>query len=130
MAAMRCANGKLVPGLPTWPLDAQSARYTVVQSSFTVWLVDPGFPLVMKVTIIGAGGIGGYVGATLALAGEDVTFIARGRNLEAIRNAGIKLIMSDGSEHVTKDVHVTDDYDDVGDQEVLILAMKAHQLEA
>ena len=39
----------------------------------------------MKVAIIGAGAIGGYVGAKLALAGEDVTFIVRGENLEAIR---------------------------------------------
>ena len=39
----------------------------------------------MKVAIIGAGAIGGYVGAKLALAGDDVTFIVRGANLDAIR---------------------------------------------
>ena len=46
----------------------------------------------MKIAIIGAGAIGGLVGAKLALAGEDLTFIVRGRNLEAIRKQGIKLI--------------------------------------
>ena len=47
----------------------------------------------MKIAIIGAGAIGGYVGVKLALAGEDVTFIVRGANLEAIKNNGKKLIM-------------------------------------
>ena len=40
----------------------------------------------MKIAIVGAGAIGGLVGAKLALAGEEVTFIVRGTNLEAIRN--------------------------------------------
>lgn len=51
----------------------------------------------MKIAIIGAGAIGGYVGVKLALAGEDVTFIVRGANLEAIKNNGMKLIMEDGN---------------------------------
>ena len=38
----------------------------------------------MKITVVGAGAIGGYLGAKLSAAGEDVTFIARNRNLEAI----------------------------------------------
>jgi 2-dehydropantoate 2-reductase len=84
----------------------------------------------MKITIIGAGGIGGYVGAKLAFAGEDVTFIVRGANLEAICAAGIKLIKNDGSEQVARGVHATANYDDLGPQEVVILAMKAHQLQA
>ena len=50
----------------------------------------------VKIAIIGAGAIGGYVGAKLALAGEDVTFIVRGANLEVIRKKGMKLIMHDG----------------------------------
>ena len=53
----------------------------------------------MKVAIIGAGAIGGYVGVKLALAGEDVTFIVRGANLAAIRRNGMRLIMADGTEH-------------------------------
>ncbi len=50
----------------------------------------------MRVAIIGVGAIGGYVGIKLALAGEDVTFIARGANLEALRSRGIRLITADG----------------------------------
>ena len=84
----------------------------------------------MKIAIIGAGAIGGYVGVKLALAGEDVTFIVRGANLEAIRKNGMKLVMHDGSEHVARDVKATNDYAAAGVQDILILAMKAHQLEA
>jgi 2-dehydropantoate 2-reductase len=84
----------------------------------------------MKIAIIGAGAIGGYVGVKLALAGEDVTFIVRGANLEAIRNNGMKLIMHDGSEHVARQVKATNDYAAAGVQDIVILAMKAHQLDA
>ncbi len=84
----------------------------------------------MKVAIIGAGGIGGYVGAKLALAGEDLTFIVRGANLTAIGRNGMRLIMADGAEHVAANVRATDNYDDAGPQDLVILAMKAHQVEA
>ena len=84
----------------------------------------------MKIAIIGAGAIGGYVGVKLALAGEDLTFIARGANLAAIRNDGMKLIMRDGSEHVARAVRVTDDYAEAGVHDLVVLAMKAHQVEA
>ncbi len=84
----------------------------------------------MKIAVIGAGAIGGYVGVKLALAGEDVTFIVRGANLEAIRKNGMKLIMADGTEHVARDVRATNDYVEAGPQEVVILAMKAHQVSA
>jgi len=84
----------------------------------------------MKIAIIGAGAIGGYVGVKLALAGEDVTFIVRGANLEAIRKNGMKLIMHDGSEHIARDVKATNDYAAAGVQDLVILAMKAHQVEA
>src|SRR3954466_11264110 len=84
----------------------------------------------MKIAIIGAGAIGGYVGVKLALAGEDVTFIVRGANLSAIKRNGMKLIMADGSEHVARGVHATNDYAEAGPQDLVILAMKAHQVEA
>ena len=45
----------------------------------------------MKIGVVGAGSIGGYVGVKLALAGEDVTLIVRGANLEAIRGRGMRL---------------------------------------
>src|ERR1700675_601988 len=84
----------------------------------------------LKIAIIGVGAIGGYVGIRLALAGEDVTFIARGANLEALRNRGIRLVTADGSEEVVPTVKATDDYAAAGPQDLVILALKAHQVEA
>jgi 2-dehydropantoate 2-reductase len=80
--------------------------------------------------VIGAGAIGGLVGAKLALAGEEVTFVVRGANLEAIRANGFKLIEHDGTAHVAKNVVATDRYDAIGPQDMVVLAMKAHQVEA
>jgi 2-dehydropantoate 2-reductase len=84
----------------------------------------------LKIAIIGVGAIGGYVGIRLALAGEDVTFIARGANLEALRSRGIRLVTADGQEQAVPKVKATDDYATAGPQDVVILAMKAHQVEA
>lgn len=84
----------------------------------------------MKIAIIGAGAIGGYVGVKLALAGEDVTFIVRGANLHAIRQDGMRLVMHDGTEHVARKVRATDDYTEAGPQDLVILATKAHQVAA
>ena len=50
----------------------------------------------MKIAIIGAGGVGGYFGARLAAAGEDVTFIARGAHLEAMRKNGLRVLSALG----------------------------------
>ena len=84
----------------------------------------------MKIAIIGVGAIGGYVGVRLALAGEDVTFIARGANLDALRARGIRLVLADGGEQAVPQVKATADYAAAGPQDVVILAMKAHQVEA
>ena len=84
----------------------------------------------MKIAIIGAGAIGGYVGVKLALAGNDVTFMVRGANLAAIARDGMKLIHHDGTEEVARNVKATNDYAAAGVQDLVILAMKAHQVEA
>ena len=84
----------------------------------------------MKTAIIGAGAIGGYVGVKLAVAGEDVTFMVRGANLDAIRKDGMKLIMNDRAEFVARNVKATNNYDEAGQQDVVILAVKAHHMEA
>lgn len=81
----------------------------------------------MKLCIVGAGAIGGMLGVKLAQAGEDVTFIVRGANLEAARKSGIRLIM-DGTESLINPVKATDSLAEAGPQDVVILAMKAHQL--
>ena len=84
----------------------------------------------MKIAVVGAGAIGGYVGATLARAGEDVTFMVRGASLEAIGRNGMKLVMSDGAQHIARNVGATGDYAAPGAQDIVILATKAHQVEA
>ena len=84
----------------------------------------------MKVAVIGAGAIGGLVGARLAKAGEDVTFLVRGANLETIAAHGIKLIEKDGTEHVERNVRATEDYSRAGLQDVVVLAVKANQVDA
>ncbi len=83
----------------------------------------------MKICIVGAGAIGGLMGAKLALAGEDVTLIARGVHLDAIRQNGLKLIEEDGAEHVARNVKATSKLSEAGKQDVVILALKAHQVE-
>jgi len=84
----------------------------------------------LKIAIIGVGAIGGFVGIRLALAGEDVTFIARGANLAALRERGIRLVAADGGEQAVSQVTATDDYSAAGPQDLVILALKAHQVEA
>jgi 2-dehydropantoate 2-reductase len=84
----------------------------------------------LKIAIIGVGAIGGYVGIRLALAGEDVTFIARGENLKTLRRDGIRLVTAGGEEQSVPKVKATDDYAAAGPQDMVILAMKAHQVEA
>jgi 2-dehydropantoate 2-reductase len=82
----------------------------------------------MKVAIVGVGAIGGYVGTRLALAGEDVTFIARGGSLAALGSRGIRLLAADGTEESLPEVRATADYAEAGVQDVVILTMKAHQV--
>ena len=82
----------------------------------------------MKIAIVGVGAIGGYLGTRLALAGEDVTFIARGANLEALQTRGIRLISDGGTEEAVPRVRATADYIAAGPQDLVILAMKAHQV--
>ena len=84
----------------------------------------------MKFAVIGAGGIGGYLGARLALAGESVTFIARGPNLQALRDQGIRLVEEDGTEHHIESVKACQQMSEAGEQDVVLLALKAHQVAA
>ncbi|HMK85469.1 MAG TPA: 2-dehydropantoate 2-reductase [Steroidobacteraceae bacterium] len=84
----------------------------------------------MKVAIIGVGAIGGYLGGRLAHAGEEVTFIARGTTLEALKARGIRLVMSDGSELSAAHVNATEDYAAAGPHDLVILAVKAYQVAA
>jgi 2-dehydropantoate 2-reductase len=82
----------------------------------------------MRIAVIGAGAIGGYLGARLSLAGEQVTFIARNRNLEAINARGFRLILEDGTDLHAPDVRAVQRYADAGEQDVVLLTVKAHQV--
>ena len=82
----------------------------------------------MKITVVGAGAIGGYLGARLSLAGEEVTFIARNRNLQAINANGFRLINEDGSEQHASGVRAVQRMVDAGPQDVVLLTVKAHQV--
>lgn len=80
----------------------------------------------MKICIYGAGAIGGYLGAGLALQGADVTLIARGPHLAAMQKNGLKLIR-DGEERIAN-VRAFEDPADAGPQDYVIVTLKAHSV--
>lgn len=81
----------------------------------------------MNIVVFGAGGVGGYFGGKLAQAGNDVTFIARGKHLQAIKSNGllIKSIQGDFKVHPT----VTDDVTNIKNPDLVILGVKSWQVE-
>ena len=82
----------------------------------------------MRICVVGAGAIGGMLGVKLAIAGHEVTLVARGAHLEAIRRRGLRLVMSDGTVHVAEGVAATAEIRTCGAQDLVILGVKAHQL--
>lgn len=80
----------------------------------------------MKICIYGAGAIGGYLGAQLALADCDVSLIARGPHLEAMRKNGLTLLV--GGEKKKVDIACTDDPATMSPQDYVIIALKAHSV--
>lgn len=82
----------------------------------------------MKIAIYGAGAIGGYLGALLADAGAEVTLIARGPHLAAIRDKGLALEM--GGKTTVRRIAATDDPAEAGPQDHVIVALKAHSVPA
>ena len=83
----------------------------------------------MRICLIGAGSIGGLLAAKLARSGEDVSVIARGAHLEAIKRDGLRLIEEDGCDFAVE-VAATDKIRNLGVQDCVILGMKAHQVAA
>ena len=81
----------------------------------------------MRIAIFGSGGVGGNFGGMLALAGEDVTFIARGDHLRAMRESGLRLEMKTG-EYLIQPVQSTDDPAEVGEVHAILVAVKAWQV--
>lgn len=82
----------------------------------------------MKIAVVGAGAIGGYLGAKLSIAGEDVTFIARNQNLAAIQANGFKLLLEDGTEQHAPLARAVLNTADAGPQDVVLITVKAHQV--
>jgi 2-dehydropantoate 2-reductase len=82
----------------------------------------------MRIAIVGAGAIGGYLGTLLSAAGEEITFVARNRTLEAIRARGFSAILEDGTRVEAPRVRAVRDAAEAGPQDVVLLAVKAHQV--
>jgi 2-dehydropantoate 2-reductase len=84
----------------------------------------------MRIAIVGAGAIGGYLGVKLALAGAEVSLIARGPHLEAILRDGLAVEYADGSRELARPAMATADMAAAGPQDVVIAAVKAQALPA
>jgi 2-dehydropantoate 2-reductase len=83
---------------------------------------------VVRIGVIGAGGVGGYFGARYAAAGHDVSFLARGANLAALRQRGIVIRSPRGD--LAMPVDATDDPDKIGPCDVVLLTVKGYALAA
>lgn len=80
----------------------------------------------MKITVFGAGAIGGYIAAKLALAGHQVAVVARGAHLDAIRRGGLRL--DDRGKSRSAAVTAADRAETLGPQELVVIAVKAHAM--
>jgi 2-dehydropantoate 2-reductase len=80
----------------------------------------------MKVCIFGAGAIGGYLGVQFAQAGADVSLVARGAHLEAMRKNGVRLLKDD--QEIVAHPTCTNDPAELGVQDYVIVGLKGHQL--
>jgi 2-dehydropantoate 2-reductase len=83
----------------------------------------------MRIAVIGVGGIGGPYGASLAKAGADVTFVARGAHLAAMRESGLK-IEGDRGETLVRQAQATDDLASIGPVDYVLLCVKLWDVES
>lgn len=84
----------------------------------------------MRICVVGAGAIGGLLAVRLSTAGHDVSVVARGDHLTAIRRSGLELVDSDGARVVASGVEASADPSALGAHDAVILALKAHQIAA
>lgn len=82
----------------------------------------------MRVCIAGAGGVGATIGARLAAGGQTVALLARGANLAALRAQGLRFVDAVGGQGGVYRLPASDRAQDLGEQDVVVLASKAHQL--
>lgn len=80
----------------------------------------------MKICVFGAGAIGGYMGAKLVQAGADVSLVARGPHLAAMKQNGLRLIEEE--QVYTVSVTASDTPEDIGEQDYVIVTLKAHSV--
>jgi len=83
----------------------------------------------MKITVMGSGGVGGYFGARLAAAGNDVTFVARGSHLAAMRQGGLRLDSDIGKLHLDP-VQVVADAGEIAAADAIVFAVKLQDTES
>ncbi len=83
----------------------------------------------MRIAVVGAGGVGGGFGAALAGAGADVTFIARGAHLAAMKSGGLKVESARGNVHL-KPTQATDDPATVGPVDIVLFCVKLWDVES
>jgi len=82
----------------------------------------------MRILIMGAGGVGGYFGGRLAAAGEEVTFVARGAHLAALRHLGLR-VQSRYGDFALPQVQATDDPSDAGLVDLVLFCVKSYDTE-
>ena len=83
----------------------------------------------MRIAIVGAGGVGGYFGGRLAAAGADVTFLARGAHLEAMRARGLRITSPKGDLHLPR-VKAESDPAAIGPADIVFFAVKLYDTES
>jgi 2-dehydropantoate 2-reductase len=83
----------------------------------------------MRIAVVGTGGIGGPYGASLAAAGADVTFVARGAHLAAIRENGLRVEGDRGETHI-RPAQATDDIAEIGTVDFVLLCVKLWDVES
>jgi 2-dehydropantoate 2-reductase len=86
-------------------------------------------PLVMRIAVLGSGGVGGYFGGRLAAAGADVTFLARGAHLDALRTRGLRIDSPKGNVHIERTKAVAD-ASEVGPVDIVFFTVKLYDTEA
>src|SRR5579871_181988 len=83
----------------------------------------------MRVAVMGSGGLGGYFGALLAKGGTDLSFVARGAHLDAMRRNGLRVEGGPEPFHL-EHVHVTDDPGEIGSVDLVMVCVKLWDTDA
>ena len=83
----------------------------------------------MRIAVVGTGGVGGYFGGRLASTGADVSFIARGAHLAALRSNGLRIVSPKGDAHVPN-VTATDNPRNIGPVDVVLFTVKLYDADA